>query len=128
MSRTVRVGGIFATVMGGLLLATWCVLFLRGEVSGLDTAPLETGFLLVAEANTGLTLIAGGYGALTRRRWGMTVLLVGLGMLMYCVVFSIGVFAQQNVAPAVAWFVFVTLSTIALIGALLAQAARTSAY
>ncbi len=55
-----------------------------------------------------------------RRRWGAPLLLISLGMLIYCTVFSIGVFAAQNNPAATVWFVVVSTSTL-VGGALLVQ-------
>ena len=82
----------------------------------------------VAPAYTPLIWLAG-LGLIGRRLYpAITVQVVDARRTgTYCVVYSVGAFAQQGAGPAVAWFVFVALSTIIPIGALLVQASRTSA-
>jgi hypothetical protein len=56
---------------------------------------------------TAALLILGGAGILTHRIWGLRADLTALGMLLYCAVYSIGVFGQGDNMPAVAFFVVV---------------------
>ena len=111
-----RITAIYSLIMGLLLIGTWVVLLALGQVPELWTRPLETGFLLAAEFLTGIGLILGGYGLLAPRRWGFTVALFSLGMMFYTVVQSIGLFAEQGILPASAWFVLVTALTALVMG------------
>ena len=85
------------TVVWGFLLAT-------GQVIELQSSPIETAFLLAAEFLTAFALILGGVGLLTGQSWGLRADLAALGMLLYCAVFSIGVFGQQGNFPATGFF------------------------
>src|SRR5512146_2413987 len=98
MSTARRAIAVFAVVMGSLLIGTWAVLFLAGAVD-YGSSRVELVFLLVAEGVTGLTLIVGGVATATTRPLGVPFLLVGLGMLQYCSLFSIGVFAARGNLP-----------------------------
>ncbi len=100
MVRT-KASAIFSVLMGGALLSTWVVLFALGRVPELYTSPFDTILLLVAEALTGLSLIAGGYGLLTRRAWGLKLQLVALGMLLYCTIFSCGALGKSSLPVAI---------------------------
>ncbi len=111
MVRT-KASAIFSVLMGGSLLSTWIVLFAMGQVPELYTSPFETILLLVAEALTGLSLIAAGYGLLSGRVWGLKLQLVALGMLLYCTIFSCGALGQGNVLLAI---FFGTVATLAFI-------------
>lgn len=44
--------------------------------------------------------------------------------MLYCVIFSCGVFGQQGVVPAAAWFAVLSVTTAAAIAALLAPSFR----
>ena len=112
MNNLFKTAAVFSILMGALMLATWGVLLLIGQVPELFTEPFKTSLLLTAEFLTAFSLIGGGYGLLSNRRWGLTATLVALGMLLYCVIFSVGVFAQQGILPAAAWFIFVALATL----------------
>lgn len=116
MNRLARTAAVFSISMGVLMLATWGVLLFTGGVPELYTLPLETSLLLTAEFLTAFSLIAGGFGLLSYRKWGMTVTLVAMGMLLYCVIFSAGTFGQQGTLLAAAWFVLVALATLFFVG------------
>ncbi len=119
MNNLSRTAALFSILMGGLMLATWGVLLFTGQVPELFSEPLKTSLLLTAEFLTAFSLIAGGYGLLSKRRWGLTATLVAMGMLLYCVIFSVGVFGQQGILPAAAWFVLVALATLFFVGGFL---------
>ncbi len=111
-----KVTAVYSILMGTLLIGTWLVLFALGQVPELWTQPLDTGFLLAAEFLTGIGLVAGGWGLLTVRPWGFTLVLFAFGMMFYTVVRSIGLFAEQGVLLAAAWFILVTVLTLILMG------------
>ena len=111
-----KLTAIYSILMGVLLIGTWLVLFALGQVPALWTQPLDTGFLLAAEFLTGISLVAGGWGLLTVRPWGFTLVLFAFGMMFYTVVRSIGLFAEQGVLLAAAWFILVTVLTLILMG------------
>ena len=100
---------IFSILMGFAQMATWAVLFSLGKVPEIVTQPFGTWLLLVAEFLTGLTLVFGGYALLIRRTWGLHLELAALGMLLYCTIYSTGVFGQLGNIPAAAFFAFVAL-------------------
>jgi hypothetical protein len=85
---------------------------LRAGFPELYTSPFSITLLLVAEALTGLSLIVGGYGLLTRRDWGLKLQLVALGMLLYCTIFSCGELGQGNLLLAI---FFGTVAALAFI-------------
>ncbi len=112
MNAVRRCVAVFAIVMGSLLVATWIALFLLRAVDYGSTRT-ELVFLLAAESLTGVSLAAGGTATALGRRWGAPVLLVALGMLLYCAVFSVGVFAGRGNLAAAAWFILVSACTAA---------------
>ncbi len=95
---------IFAILMGLMMGGTWGYLFLSNNYPAAATAPLETGYLLVAEFLTSATLIVGGYGMLSGRRWGLPLILVALGELVYCTVRFAGELGQGGSVPGLAFF------------------------
>ncbi len=123
-----KITAIYSLLMGVLLIGTWIVLFALGQVPELWTHPLDTGFLLLAEFLTGIGLIAGGYGLLASHSWGLRMVLFALGMMFYTVVRSIGLFAEQGIPFAAAWFVLVTVLTVLLIGYHLLRPSRQYPY
>ncbi len=111
MSDIRHVVAVFAVVMGSLLLGTWVVLFLLGAVD-YGESRVELVFLLVAEFGTGFTLVVCGASTAMHRRWGAPSVLIGLGMLAYCSVYSVGVFAARGNSAATAWFVLVSAGAV----------------
>ncbi len=104
-----KAASIFSLFCGIAMLAVWSILLATGQVPELQTQPLETIFLLVAEFLTAISLLMGGFALISRKKWGLRMDLAALGMLLYCVIFSIGVFGQQNNLPATIFFVVITI-------------------
>ena len=100
-----KAASIFSIFCGVAMLVVWGILLFTGQVVELQTEPFGTAFLLGAEFLTAIALLVGGFGLLTERNWGLRADLAALGMLLYCTVFSIGVFGQQGNIPATGFFV-----------------------
>jgi hypothetical protein len=122
MSSLTKAISYFSMLMGVSQMATWIVLFSLGKVPEIVTRPFETWMLLAAEFLTGCALVVSGYAFLTRRSWGFHLELAALGMLLYCTVFSTGVFGQQGNIPAAAFFAAVALLSALAIGSGLSMA------
>ncbi len=121
MTKMTKAAAIFAILMGVLMLIVWGILLATGQEAAVSAGMPSALSLLAAEFLTAFSLLIGGFGLLTGRKWGLRAALVALGMLLYCVIFSIGVFAERGIAPAVAWFVFVTLASAFFVGNLLCK-------
>jgi len=100
----VRFAGIFAILVGLLLLGQWVFSLASGRVPELETAPLAIGFHLAAEILTALALILSGLALLKKRPWGRTLFFVAGGMVLYSVINSPGYFAQRGQWPMVGMF------------------------
>lgn len=105
---------VFALLMGLIMLIVWTVLIATGQ-HDFQTAPYESASLLAAEAVTALALLIGGAALLSRKKWGLSIHLASLGMMLYTSVNSIGVFAQAGVIPASIFFTVLTVVTILLV-------------
>ena len=106
----------FSFFCGFAMLGVWAVLLLSGQVTELTTAPIEASFLLAAEFATAAALLAGGYGLLRGRAWGARAEVAALGMLLYCAVYSIGVFGEQHNLPAAGFFVVIAVLALVFCG------------
>jgi hypothetical protein len=95
---------IFSLFCGIAMLAVWGILLASGQVVELESSPFETVFLLIAEFLTAVSLILSGFGLLTGKTWGIRANLAALGMLLYCTIFSTGVFGQAGNTPAAIFF------------------------
>jgi hypothetical protein len=104
-----KAAAIFSLFCGLAMLMTWGILLGTGRVPELETTPLEAGFLLAAEFLTAFSLLLGGFGLLSGRSWGFNMDLAALGMLLYCTVYSVGVFSQGRNMPATGFFVVIAL-------------------
>jgi hypothetical protein len=103
-----KAAAIFSLFCGSAMLVVWGILLTTGQVVELQTTPLEASFLLGAEFLTATALLIGGLGLLTEKGWGLRADLAALGMLLYCAVYSIGVFGQSGDTPAAVFFVVIT--------------------
>jgi hypothetical protein len=108
-----KAASIFSIFCGVSMLVVWVILLSIDQVVELQTEPFGTTFLLGAEFLTALSLLIGGFGLLTDRNWGLRADLAALGMLLYCTVFSIGVFGQQGNIPATSFFI--VMATLAAV-------------
>ena len=91
-----KAASIFSLFCGVSMFVVWGILLVTGRVVELRTEPFGTIFLLGAEFLTSISLLIGGFGLLSSKSWGLRTDLAALGMLLYCTVFSIGVFGQQG--------------------------------
>jgi hypothetical protein len=124
MTRALSIFSLFCAVG---MFGTWGTMFILGLVPELKTAPIETGFLLAAEFLTAGALLASGLGLLARRAWGIRLVAIALGMLLYTSIYSIGVFGQAGNQPATAFFVAIALLGFVFAGWLTARSATSGA-
>jgi hypothetical protein len=99
-----KFAGIFALVVGLLMVGQWTASLVTGRVPELATAPLAIAFHLAAEILTALALVLAGLAILKKIRWGRTLFLVAGGMVLYSIINSPGYFAQRGQWPVVALF------------------------
>ncbi len=104
-----KAAAIFSLFCGVMMLIVWGGLLGAGNVPELNSTPLEAGFLLAAELLTASSLIAGGFGLLSGKMWGVQMDTTALGMLLYCTVYSVGVFSQASNLPAAGFFVVIAI-------------------
>ena len=102
----------YGILVGLLMVAQWTFSILAGRVPEFQSAPWEITFHLAAEFATAIVLIAGGIARLRSLAWSRTVLLLGMGMVMYSEIVSPGYFAQLN------QWALVTMFAILIFGAL----------
>src|SRR5512143_246096 len=81
-----KAAAIFSILMGVTMFGTWAFLLLSNQFPAIRTLPLQSGYLLVAEFLTAAALIAAGYGVLTHQPWGLALMFVALGELIYCTI------------------------------------------
>lgn len=114
-SRWAKAAAGFSAVMAVLLAGTWVVLLGSGQVAELSTRPYSTSSLLAAEFATAGVLLAGALAVVRRRPWAARILLVALGMLLYTTINTVGVSAEQGLAPAAAFMALVAAGSAVLI-------------
>jgi len=95
----------YGIVVGILMIVQWIFSILSGGVPEFQTEPWRIGFHLAAEFATAVLLILGGIAVLRSLTCGSTVLLIGLGMVIYSEIVSPGYFAQLGQWPMVGMFV-----------------------
>jgi hypothetical protein len=84
----------YGIVVGCLMIVQWILSIISGGVPELQSEPWRIGFHLAAEFVTAIMLISGGIAVLRSAAWGRTILLIGLGMVIYSEIVSPGYFAQ----------------------------------
>jgi hypothetical protein len=95
------------------MLAQWGFFITTGEVPEFETEPWRISFHLAAEIAMAFALITGGIATLRKRPWGIPILLVAIGMVIYSEIASPGYFAQLGQWGLVVMF------AVLLVGALL---------
>jgi hypothetical protein len=91
----------YGILVGLLMITQWTFSILAGSVPEFQSAPWEITFHLAAEFSTAIVLLTGGIALLRELAWARSVLLLGLGMVIYSEIVSPGYFAQLNQwAPA----------------------------
>lgn len=96
----------------------WAVLVVKGKAE-LRERPWDMAFHLAAEFGTAGLLFVAAVWALLGASWAGTLMLVGLGMLLYTVVNSPGFYAGRKEWPMVGMFGVLSALTVAAILALL---------
>jgi uncharacterized membrane protein YphA (DoxX/SURF4 family) len=119
----IKTASIFSIFCGFAMLVVWGILLAKGQFVDLRSRPYQDGFLLAAEFLTAISLIFGGFGILMGKKWGTSADLAALGMLLYCTVYSTGVFRQSGNLPAAGFFIVVAIlaaffSAIFILGSL----------
>ena len=94
----------YGIVVGCLMIVQWIVSIVSGSVPEFQSEPWRIGFHLAAELVTAIMLIVGGIAVLRSAEWGRTILLIGLGMVIYSEIVSPGYFAQLGGWPMVGMF------------------------
>jgi hypothetical protein len=94
----------YGILVGFLMIAQWIFSILAGGVPEFQTAPWEIDLHLAAEFSTAIVLLTGGITMLRSISWSRSVLLLGLGMVIYSEIVSPGYFAQRNQWAFVAMF------------------------
>ena len=94
----------YGIIVGILMIVQWILSIISGGVPEFQTEPWRIGFHLAAEFSTAIMLIVGGVAVFRSASRGKTVLLIGLGMVIYSEIVSPGYFAQLGQWPMVGIF------------------------
>lgn len=109
----VAVAGWYAIGVGALMLVWWAIEVRGGALRRPDRTPAEIGLHLAAEIVAAVGLVIG--GAVAVAGGSASVLLVGLGMLLYTVIQSPGYFlARRELAPVAMFGVLVVTTLVAI--------------
>ncbi len=95
---------IFSILMGVTMFGTWAFLLLSNQFPAIRTLPLQSGYLLVAEFLTAVALMVAGYGVLTHQPWGLALMFVALGELIYCTIRYAGELGQGGSLAGLVFF------------------------
>ncbi len=112
---TRKVAAPYAVIVGVLMIGQWIMFIATGQVPELEAEPVRISFHLAAEFLTAILLVIGGLGLFTRRRWGLSLFFVAMGMLLYTIIVSPGYFAQLGDFGFVGMFAVLFVLTVVLI-------------
>lgn len=109
--RYERLAAAYAIVVGAAMVGLWVELVWSGGLARLGAGGPELALHLAAEAATVLALVATGVAILTDRRWGLRLLPVALGMLLYAAVDAGGFYAPLVDGPLAVLLALVIAAT-----------------
>ena len=99
----------YGIAVGFIMIVLWIFFIASGSVPELQTDAWRIALHLAAELATALMLIVSGIALLKSAHWGKSMLLVGLGMVIYSEIDSPGYFAQRGQLALVAMFAILLL-------------------
>lgn len=114
MSKVRSAAGLYAMILGSLMVSWWTLILLSGQMLELQTSPIESAIHLLAEFLTAFTLILAGYGLLAQRWWGARLYLVSLGMLLYAAIQASAYYAQKREIMMIVLFLIIIASGLAV--------------
>jgi len=119
-----RIAAIYSILIGTVMIGMWTVLLGTGQVPEIDTEPIYLSYHLIAEFATAVTLLIGGFGLFTNRKWGLKAYLVSMGMLLYAVLIAGGYYAQKGEWAMIGMFTIFTILTAIFVALLLSRTDR----
>lgn len=107
-----KIAGLYSLLAGGAMVPVWITYFVTGAVMG--ASPAETGlsFHIAAEFATAAVMVAGGIGLLTQKPWAVNVYMLGMGMMIYALVNSPGLYSGSGAGLLHAVFAGSFLATV----------------
>lgn len=112
MKEKMKLSAWYGIVIGLGMMTQWTFSIASGRVPEFQTGPWRIAFHLAAEFSTALLLIISGIATLKSTVWGKTILLVGLGVVIYSEIVSPGYFAQLGQWPMVALFAMILIGAV----------------
>ncbi|MEN8113205.1 MAG: hypothetical protein ABFS21_02355 [Actinomycetota bacterium] len=105
---------IIPIVIGLGMLGFWGFSIAGRQVPEIAEGGIEIRFHIVAEALTGLVLIAGGVAVFVDATapWAVALSAIGLGMLMYTLIVSPGYYVERRNTPFVVMFAGIWLLAV----------------
>jgi hypothetical protein len=111
-----KIFAVYALISGLCMFVLWGVFYAMGWVAEeLANNPISFSALLCAECCTALALLAGGFGTLAKKPWGIKLALAAMGMMLYAVLYGAGHFAQQGNVLLAMFFTVLSLATVILL-------------
>lgn len=92
---------LYALCVGISMFIVWGGYFVTGSVFGIAPNPLGLGFHIAAELATGAVFLVAGIGMFAAGKWGFNAYFLGIGMLLYAVINSPGLYAGNKIMMAV---------------------------
>jgi len=108
---------IYSILVGISIIGFWGFFLGTRQISKLGSkqTPIEIGYHVAAEVLTAGLLVIAGIGPVYSLGWGRSLSLIALGMLLYAVINSPGLYAAKKNVPMIAMFSVLTVLTLAAI-------------
>ena len=111
-----EIASIYSIIVGISMIVMWVVFIVTNQVPEINTAPIKISYHLIAEFLTAILLLIGGFGLLTKRKWGFHLYLISMGMLLYAIIASAGYYANLGDMIMAGMFSLFQLLTIIFLG------------
>jgi hypothetical protein len=111
-----KIAAVYSIIVGISMIGMWTVFYVTGGIPEINTEPAKIIMHLIAEFVTAASLILGGFGFISNRKWGFQAYLLSMGMLMYILIVSSGYYIQSSDFIFVAMFaVFIILALVFIV-------------
>ncbi len=92
-----KIAGLYSLLAGAAMIPVWLSYFATGTVLGAAPSPVGLSFHIAAEFATAAVMIAGGIGLLAGKPWAARAYMLGMGMMIYALVNSPGLYSGNGV-------------------------------
>jgi hypothetical protein len=90
------ISAAYSLLTGISIIIVWSIYLATGNVFGATPSPVGLTYHIAAECAAAATLAAAGVGLFARKPWAKSVFILGMGMLLYAVINSPGLYPGRD--------------------------------